>query len=112
MNHDLQAVAAALSETSDDELAALITAAKSAPQTAPGLLAWIEAACHWELDRRHGQDYELQPPSAAIPPEEDAASIYASYTLRETFAQDSRAPAVIVLLHVVVELLAGGQRKH
>ena len=58
----------------DSELQALIDATYKAPQTAPGLLAWIDAACEWELNRRAGRDYELQPPEAAIPPEEDAIS--------------------------------------
>ena len=45
------------------------------PQTAPGLLAWIEHACDWEQHRRNDFDFPLQPPEAAIPPEEDAVSI-------------------------------------
>jgi hypothetical protein len=35
-------------------------------QIAPGLLAWIDGTCEWELNRRNGLDYELQPPEAAI----------------------------------------------
>jgi hypothetical protein len=69
----------------------LIDATSGVTQTAPGLLAWIEAACDWELNRREGVGYELQPPEAAIPPEEDAVSVAATMTMRATFAQDSRA---------------------
>ena len=112
MDTDLQALKVALAELDDSELAALITATNGVPQTAPGLLAWIKGACDWELNRRHAQDYALRPPEAAIPPEEGAASVYAAIALRETFARDSRAPAVLVLLHVIVELLNGGERKH
>jgi hypothetical protein len=38
------------------------------------LLVWIDAAREWELNRRDGREYDLQPPEAAIPPEEDAVS--------------------------------------
>ena len=51
------------------------------PQTAPGLLAWIDSACEWELNRRRDFDYPLLPPEAAIDPPEDEVSINA-VTLR------------------------------
>jgi hypothetical protein len=80
------------------------------PQTAPGLLAWIDAACDWELNRRGGMEYELQPPEAAIPADEDAVSIEAAIALRATLAHDSSA--VLALFDTLVELLAGSPRKH
>ena len=43
--------------------------------SAPGLLAWLDTACVWQLQRRNGYHFELQPPEVAIPPEEDAVSI-------------------------------------
>jgi len=46
-------------------------------QIAPGLY-WLDSACVWQLQRRSGYHYELQPPEAAIPPEEDAVSIDAA----------------------------------
>jgi hypothetical protein len=54
---DLTTVKAALADItladiSDVELAALITATYGVPQSAPGLLAWIDGACDWELNRR------------------------------------------------------------
>jgi len=45
MDTDLTAVKAALTDISDTELAALIVATYGVPQTAPGLLAWIDGAC-------------------------------------------------------------------
>lgn len=45
MAHDLRDVVAALTDLDDTELAALIAARYSVPQTAPGLLAWIDGAC-------------------------------------------------------------------
>ena len=65
---------AALAQLDEEQLAALIGSTNGVPQVAPGLLAWIEAACDWELNRRRGFDYPLLPPDAAIPPEEDAVS--------------------------------------
>jgi len=52
MDASLQPIVAALAERGDDELSALITTANSGPQTAPGLLAWIERAANWEQHRR------------------------------------------------------------
>ena len=61
---------------------------KEVPQTASGLLAWIDGTCEWELNRLPGVDYPLPPPDAAIPPEEDAVSIDAAMAMRATFARD------------------------
>ena len=110
MDADLQQVVAALARLDDRELRALIDATNGVPQTAPGLLAWIEAACDWELNRRQGHDYALQPAEAAIPPEEDAVSIDAAIAMRATFAQDSTA--VLALFGAIVGLLTGGERRH
>ena len=110
MDTDLRAIKAALAQVTDTELRALIDATSGVTQTAPGLLAWIDSACEWELNRRRGYDYELQPPEAAIPPEEDAVSIAATMMMRETLAQDSGA--VRALFDALVELLTGGERKH
>ena len=88
---------------------ALNAATDGVPQTAPGLLAWIEHACDWELNRRAGLDYPLQAPEAAIPPEEDEVSIEAAMAMRATFAQD--APAVLAFV-ALVELLTGGGHRH
>ena len=48
---DLTAIMAALADIGDTELAALITATYGVPQTPPGLVAWIDSACEWELNR-------------------------------------------------------------
>ena len=54
MDTDLTAVVAALAKLGDGELHALIHATDSVPQTAPGLLAWLEHAADWELNRCGG----------------------------------------------------------
>jgi len=75
MHSDLHQIVATLASLSDDELARLIAAAYAMPETAPGLLAWIDGACEWELNRRRDFDYPLRPPDAAIPAEEDAVRL-------------------------------------
>lgn len=114
MNADLTPVVAALAELDEAELATLIEATNNVPQTAPGLLAWIESACDWELNRRQGRDYPLQPPDAAIPPEEGDMSIDAAMAMRATFAHDGREArsAVVVLFDAIVGLLTGGAQRH
>lgn len=111
MGTALSDIAVALAALTDGELHALIDATGGVPQTAPGLLTWIEGACDWELNRRHAQDYDLRPLAAAIPPEENPASVYAAMALRSMFAQDSRASATLGLLHAIVEQLTGAERK-
>jgi hypothetical protein len=75
-------------------------------QIAPGLLAWLDSACVWQLQRRNGYHFELQPPEAAIPPEEDAISIDAAIALRNSFAHDS--PGVRAFFDALVGMLTGG----
>ena len=59
---DLTAIKATLTDISDTELAALIAATYGVPQTAPGLLAWIEGVYDRRLNRPHGFDGPLQRP--------------------------------------------------
>lgn len=70
MDADLQTVAAALERLSDGDLHALMDTTYKVPQIAPDLMAWLERACDWELNRRGGLRYPLQPPEAAIDPRE------------------------------------------
>ncbi len=111
---DLMPVAAALAELDEGELCVLIEVTNSIPQVVPGLLAWIGHACDWELNRRVCIDFPLQTPDAAIPPEQDAASIAAMMTVRARFAQDARndAAAVIALFDAMIRTLTGGERRH
>ena len=109
MDTNLTAVKAALADISDTELAALIAATYGVPQTASGLLAWIEHACDWEEHRRRDFDFTLQPPEAGIDPSEDEVSISEAMVLREQFAQDS--PAVLAFFDALVGLLTGDGRK-
>jgi len=111
---DLVPVAAALAELNDGELCVLIDVTNNVPQIVPGLLAWIGHACDWELNRRACVDFPLQTPDAAIPPEQDAASIAAMLTLRARFAQDAHrdARAVIALFDAMIRALTGGEHRH
>ena len=87
----------------------MIAATYGVPQTAPGLLAWIDSACEWELNRRRDFDYPLLPPEAAIDPSEDEVSISAAIVLRDQFAHDS--PVVLAFFDELVVLLSGSGRK-
>ena len=111
---DLMPVAAALADLNDGELCVLIDVTNSAPQIVPGLLAWIGHACDWELNRRACVDFPLQTPDAAIPPEEDAASIAALMALRARFARDASrdAGAAVALFDAMIRALTGGERRH
>lgn len=90
MDADLTPVVAALANLSDAELHALMDTTYKVPQIAPGLLAWLEGACDWELNRRRGFDYPLQLPEAAIDPSEDAIRL----TLRSRCAWRLRMMSV------------------
>jgi len=114
MGADLSPIVAVLADLDDGELAALIEATNKVPQIAPGLLAWLEHAADWERHRRAGVDFPIQPPEAAIPPEEDAVSIDAAAIIRAKFAQDERveARAVVRLFDAIVGLLTGSGHRH
>ena len=105
----LDGIKPALAQLIEPELKGLIDAARGSPPVAPRLLAWIDAACDWELNRRDGRDYELQPPDAAIPDDENAKSIAVAQSLRSVFAKDS--PRVRRFFDALVGLLTGEGRK-
>jgi hypothetical protein len=123
MGPTLHAIAVALAELDDAELRALIATTNGDTHTAPGLLAsidgipqmapcllaWVATACNWELHRRLGLDYELQPPQASIPPEEEAACIDAAFSLCAMFPQG--AHGAHALFDALAKMLAGGGRK-
>jgi len=94
---------------SDAELDALIETTNKLPQAAPGLLAWLDSACVWEVRRRAGDDYELHPPEAAIPPEENAISVEAAIALRVRFTGN---PSLGALFDALVDLFTGTGERH
>lgn len=114
MDLDLTPVVDAFAGLSHGELHALIDATNGVPQVAPGLLAWLEGTCDWELNCRRGFDYPLLPPEAAIPPEEDEVSIAAIIAMGERFRQPGLVDTtnVAALLDAVHELLTGGAVRH
>jgi len=108
---DLTRVKEALEEPTDIELKALYIASNEAPEIAPGLLAWLEGACDWEMNRRVGRDYNLLPPDAGIDPSE-VVSIDAVNAMRESFAGSGFAPAASKFFDALLKLLTGEGRKH
>ena len=109
METGLSRIEVALAVMTNAELDALSKATYNVDQIAPGLLAWVDAACVWQLQRRNGYHYALRPPEVAIPPEQDVASIEAAIALRATFAKES--PAVRALFDALIELLTGSRRQ-
>ena len=109
METGLSRIEVALAVMTNAELDALSKATYDVDQIAPGLLAWLDGACVWQLQRRNGYHYALRPPEVAIPPEQDVASIEAAIALRATFAKES--PAVRALFDALIELLTGSRRR-
>jgi hypothetical protein len=99
MDADLDPMVAALAELTDTEPQALIAATNGVPQTAPGLLAWIDGA--W---------VGVESPTRIRLP---AVSIDAAMAMRATLARDDRAEdsAVLVLFDEILKLLTGSGRK-
>jgi len=108
MEPNLQPIVAALTDLTDVELYALIASANDATQAAPGLLAWLEHACDWELRQREDVEFPLRPPEDAIDPVEDGVSLAAATMLRERFLED--APAVAALFAAIGAVLTGRTR--
>jgi hypothetical protein len=97
---DIRTCLAAIPKQDLDTLRATIEAA---PNGVPGLMAYLDHAVSWELDRRAGQSYVLLPPRAAIPDEEFGASLDALAILAMFFRRDRRhdgEPIVALLDHV------------
>jgi len=93
---DLVDIPAALAAIPEQDLYTLRATLEAAPNAVPGLLAYLDHAVGWEIDRRAGQSYALQGPMAAIPDEEVAASLDALAVLRNNwycaFSRASRQP--------------------
>ena len=104
MDANLKPIVAVLARLDDAELRALADTTYRVPQIAPGLLAWLDSACEWELNRA-GLEYMLLPPEAAIDPSEDDVSINAAMAMRATLTQDSGA--VLKLFNALVTLRTG-----
>jgi hypothetical protein len=97
---DIRTSLAAIPEQDLDTLRATIEAA---PNGVPGLMAYLDHAVSWELDRRAGQSYVLLPPRAAIPDEEFGASLDALAVLAMFFRRDRRhdgEPIAALLDHI------------
>ena len=94
MDTDLARIKVALAVMSNAELDALSKATYKVDQIAPGLLAWLDSACVWQLQRRNGYHYDLQPPEAAIPSEEDAVPALKPRSPCATPSRGSHRPCV------------------
>ena len=111
---DLMPLSAALAGLHEGELCALIDSTNAVPQIVPGLSAWLGHACDWELNRRACVDFPLRPPDAAIPPEDQVASIVAVMMLRATFHRHAgrNGRAVVTLFDAMIGAIVHGKRWH
>jgi len=109
LDPELTPVVAALANLADGELHALMDATHESPHVAPELMAWIDSACVWEINRRAGKDYALRSPTPAILPEEEADNIDALLAMRNIFALSSGAAHA--LFDAILGLLQGGARR-
>jgi hypothetical protein len=84
-------VAVALATISDRDLRGLSAAIGGSPNIVPGLLAWLETAVDWEVNRRAGISYALLGPRAAIDDAELNASLMTLAVLVACFRGDGRS---------------------
>ena len=104
---DLVDIRAALAAISEQDLHTLRTTIEVAPHAVPGLLAYLDHAAGWEIDRRAGQSYALQRPMAAIPDDELAPSLDALAILAIFFRRDRQhdGEPIAALLDRVASIL-------
>lgn len=86
---------AALAAIPDRELLAR-AAIEGSPNIVPGLLAWLDGATDWEINRRAGFCYDLLGPHAAIDDSEVKRSLLALTMLSAQFRDDGRAESAPV----------------
>ena len=84
-------VAAALATISYRDLRGLSAAIGNSPNIVPGLLAWLDTAVDWEIDRRAGIFYPLLGPRAAIDDTELNTSLMTLAVLVACFRGDGRS---------------------
>lgn len=85
------ALTAVLATIPDRDLHGLGLAIDGSPNVVPGLLAWLDAAVHWEVNRRAGMFYPLLGPRAAIDDTETDASLITLAILAACFRGDGRS---------------------
>lgn len=83
-----------LAALSNRNLHGLRVALDGSPNVVPGLLAWLEHAVGWEIDRRAGLVYQLLGPHAAIDDSEIDQSLIALAVLAACFRNDGRTDNV------------------
>ena len=87
---------AGLAAIPDRELHALRAAIEGSPNIVPGLLAWLDGATDWEINRRAVFDYALLGPIRAIADEEVDRSLLTLAVLSAQVRGDGRGESVPV----------------
>jgi hypothetical protein len=85
------ALTAVLATIPDRDLHGLGLAIDGSPNVVPGLLAWLETAVDWEVNRRAGMFYPLLGPRAAVDDTETDASLMTLAILAACFRGDGRS---------------------
>ena len=98
-----------LADLSSDELEVLLATPQLCPPPSTGLLAWVEHAADWELNRRKRFDFRLAAPEEAIDPTEDTAAIGAATALQEGFANE---PDIARFFAAIADILIGRGQRH
>ena len=89
MDDRTQRIAAALADVPPTLLQTLVETAHEVSDQAPGLLAWLDHAATWELDRGEGRTYLLQEPLAAIDDSEVPLGLDALAALSDQLGNES-----------------------
>ena len=103
MSTESPAITTALTALTETELLALQSAVEHSPPMAPGLLAYLEHACHTEQARRDGRAWPLREPREAIPHDELGVTFA---TIAALLMQFTTHPRVRALIEAVGDELA------
>ena len=88
---------ALLAAIDEDTLEAVLNVFEQLPGMLPALQAWVDHAARWEFDRRSGFHYPLQPPMAAISPDELPAALADASLAGDCYGSDCTRDVPTVL---------------
>ncbi len=102
---NLDSVRAALAAIPDRDLRAFSAAAESSTGLVGGLVAWLEHAAGWEIDRRADHHYPLREPMEAMEVIEIPDSLLALAVLELQFRHDAGHEAIAVFLTAAADCI-------
>lgn len=108
---NLDPVRTALAAIPDRDLRALSAAADTARGPLEGLIAWLEHAASWEIDRRAHRDYALCEPLEALDESDVPESVVTLATLALHFNRDAH-DEIAAFLTAAADCLRREARMH